>query len=213
MDPPCKEAPVRRLPPELLALVFEHLESPERIPCLVVCHYWRALIKTLWPQIKPNLNNLFVWAARIGSQPLMKFAKKWGAIKFIRHTKGATKTWIRRANKPHTRILTEALVNAASEGQIDCLNLLKNWGATGVDIAFKYAARGGHTSCLKLLKYWGATCFDDALYMAAYNNHVDCLRLLNEWGATSYDQTLFLLKDRGNKAITLLRKWKAEAQK
>ena len=45
-----------------------------------------------------------------------------------------------------------ALINAASNGHIDCMKLAKEWGATDYDCALAYSR--GHIDCTKLVEEW-----------------------------------------------------------
>ena len=126
--------PLARLPPELLALVFENLVLSERTLCAMSLPDWRALIKGLWPKLKTTPGNLLDWAAKIGSPSLMTYAKRWGAADFNKALKGAT--WA---------------------GYIDCMKLVKKWGATEFNWPLRCAASWGNIDCMKLAKEWGAT--------------------------------------------------------
>ncbi len=162
--------PLTRLPPELLALVFESLDKEERILCMMSHWHWRALIKGLWPNLKIYSDGLLLWAAEIGNKLLMEYAKVWGAINF---------TW--------------ALNCAAENGHIDCLKLLKKWGADDFNNALKTAAGKGHIKVMKLLKKWGAFDFPWPLLQAATGGHIDCMKLLKEWGSIPGGNELSLI--------------------
>ena len=136
--------PINRLPPELLALVFESLDKEERVLCGMTRKNWRGLIRKLWPEPKTSPNEILYWAAETGSVPLMKTAKGWGATDFY-----------------------QTLRSAARGGHIECLKLAKNWGASNFDGALRRAAAHGNIDCLKLLKQWVTTEFDRALRSAA----------------------------------------------
>ena len=74
-------APITRLPPELLALTFEHLEPPERTLCTMTCQNWQRLTSSLWPALETNSNELRAWAAETENPSAMKFAKKYSLPK------------------------------------------------------------------------------------------------------------------------------------
>ena len=150
------EAPIGRLQPELLALIFEGLESEERTLCTMTHKYWCTLIKGLWPKLKTSPDGILDWAAEIGNTTLIRFITKWGAADF-----------------------DGAMTCAARTGHTECMKLLKDCGITlggsalstitAVDLneALIWAAAGGHLNCMKLLKEWGATDLDEALACAA----------------------------------------------
>ncbi len=138
-----REPPLTRLPPELLALVFESLDKEERTLCLMSCWGWLVLIKSLWPELENDPDDLMFCAAEIGSIPLMRFTKKWGATHF---------SWV--------------LYGAARNDHVECMKLAKEWGATDFEQPLESTACRGHIECLKLLKKWGKFCttdFDKAL--------------------------------------------------
>ena len=162
-------APLSRLPPELLALIFERLNKKERTLCVMSCWSWRVLIKGLWPMLKTNPNYMMYEGAENGSLPLMRFAKKWGATEFD------CSLWC-----------------AALEGHIDCMKLAKEWGATKFNNHLWCVALEGHIDCMKLLKKWGATNFDRALAAcASERDNIEVMKLLLEWGATNFDDALW----------------------
>ncbi len=154
--------PITRLPPELLASVFEHLASEERTLIAMASPYWYELVKGLWPALKTKPNKLLDWAAETGSLSLMKRSKKWGATDFDR-----------------------ALRGAAYGGHIDGMKLAKKWGATDFGEAMVCAACGGQVESLKHLKKWGATCFLGAAKAAASQWQFESVRLLEEWDVES----------------------------
>ena len=167
------EAPIERLPPELLAMSFERLTfdylwmlPAQRALCAMTCKRWQALTNTLWPEFRTTLDNLLCWAALQGNLSLMKAAKGWGA-------------------QPSR----QALLFAAEGGNVACLKLLKNWGEFNKEdfcLVLRDAAYAGHIECLKLAKEWGATTFDVGIWFAAEGGHANCMkitRLLKQWKA------------------------------
>ena len=100
------EPPLARLPPELLASVFERLDKEGRTLCAMTRRSWQELVKVLWPALKTGSNELLCWATKTGSVSLMKHAERWGATYF-----------------------GQALKYAARGGHVDCLKQAKKWGA------------------------------------------------------------------------------------
>ena len=167
-----REPPLTRLPPELLALVFEELEPEERTLCTMAYRYWQSVIKGLWPVLKTSPNEILIWAAKNGNMPLMKVAKKWDAAEFDNP--------LQRGGPLGAQ---HALWGAAFGGHVDCMKLAKDWGATNFNWTLIGAAYSDHVDCMKLLKKWGANNFNEA---AGTCTTIDCIKLLIEWGATGF---------------------------
>ncbi len=186
--------PLTRLPPELLALVFEGLDKEERILCVMSHKYWQELIRTLWPIPNTSPNGLLLWVSKSGNTTLMKFAKKWGKF---------------RATN-----FEDALKWAVEGGQIECMKLLKKWGkiqTAKLSGVFWTAAYNGHIKCMKLLKIWGATNFNWALHGAAKAGQIECMKLLKKWGADNFQSLLMMLGYNNHRnhrgCMTLLGTW------
>ena len=132
-----REPPLTRLPPELLALIFEGLDEEEKTLCATTHKYWQTLIKSLWPVLPTNPTSLLLFAAKSGTLSLMKLAKGQGATHF---------DW--------------AFSEAAMCGHLDCMKLAKEWDATSewsatyFNWALENAKDGGHLECMELLRKW-----------------------------------------------------------
>ena len=196
-----REPPLTRLPPELLALVFESLDEEERMFCTMSYRYWQSLIKGLWPNLKVNPDEILDWAAETGNTTLIRFITKWGA-----KSPDYNQSIINAAKGGHTDCLKllvtrspiitrsfryiEILLEAAAAGHTECMILAKTWGVENFDIALSFAAKGGQIECMELLKKWGVTDFNEALESAAYGGQLACMKLLKEWGAINFNLAL-----------------------
>ncbi len=203
------EAPIARLPPELLVLVFEELDKEEQTLCVMSCQRWHALIKGLWPTLKTPPDILLRWTADAGNQPLMKLAKKWG--KFCADDYEIAMSW------------------ATEKGQIRIIKLLKSWGDRerlniNIGEVLASAASWGQLKSVDLLLDW---CIDDerteedidddirgALISAAYNGQIEVLKYLESLVYSSdYDLNLVLCwaaKGGSIKCMELLEEWGAD---
>ena len=217
-----REPPITRLPPELLILVFEGLEPEGRTLCIMTRKYWQILISSLWPEHKTNPERLRHWAAKGGHIECLKMLKRWDAKIFIESfTKAVQAGNIgfsneKRPNKKlwaqltPTNALNKSLRLAAYGGHIECMKLLRNWGATKFDGALTWAAAGGYIDCMKLLYKWGARHFDEALEDAAYEGHIECMKLAKMWGATDFNTPLYQAARGGHiNCMKILKKWGA----
>ena len=221
------QAPINRLPPELLAEIFDCLVSPNKTICEVVCHTWRKVIITIYPQLRQEPNDLLCYAAENGYIFLLNLAKARGAKRFNLALWCATRgghikliellnCWGEGPEKYALSLIiakdNRILNSAAITGQIGCMKLAKKWGATDFNYALSSAARGGHIDCMKLAKKWGATEFNGALNNAARGGHLDCLTLAKEWGAREFDVGLRHAASRGHlDCLKLLKEWGATA--
>ncbi len=203
------ETPIDRLPPELLADTFEHLEPEIKTLCIMVCRNWRVLIKGIWSDLKVTPHDLLCYSAESGNQVLMRLAKRWlchpismdygrnafeaslisaargGQIECMKLAKMWSGPGLLRENRePYT--LGWALSYAAENGHIECMKLIEEWSEFepwgDFNPVLVCAARGGQLECMKLAKKWGAFDYGWALAMAACNGHIECMELIKEWG-------------------------------
>ncbi len=111
-------------------------------------------------------------------------------------------------------ILSEAMEIAAGYGQIEAMELLKKWGMTGFDNAFRKASGKGQIEAMKLLIEWGVTDLDDGFNIASEEGQIEAMKLLIEWDKVNidsdydYDGALTCASKMGQtKAMKLLRMW------
>ncbi len=210
------DAPIARLPPELLVVVFEELESEEVTLCAMVRKRWRSLIKNLRPYLTTDPDRLMNWAAWNSNPLLMKLAKKWGNI-----VMDDSFSWVEMGD-----IRISSVVEAtASKGYIECLKLAKEWIPSASNdpevisifmVALSVAARWGHIDCMKILKGWDNFCaerFVVVLLSAARGGHIDCMELVKKWeDARDLDFKLLIAyaakEGRHPECIPLAKKWK-----
>ncbi len=210
-------APITRLPPELIVMVFEHLEKPEKTVCTLTRQRWLELMKNT-PPFKTRPGDMLEWAAKRGSPTLIKFAKVWGAAQIYNHSdfilwgaaQGGHTKYMKLAKKSGATGFNLALEYAAEIGHINCMKLAKEWGARDFNAALSFAALGGQIVCIKLLKEWGATDFAWVLTSAADGGHINCMKLAKVWGATCFDEALEIAAEEGHTdCMKLAKKWGA----
>ena len=218
------EAPITRLPPELLVMTFDHLEPPERTLCTMSHQHWRILISTLWPKLKTSPAELLYWAANGGHIECLKMLKSWHLKCFIELITNTVQvgniklckklvinfngvSWI---NLISPESLNKSLNLVAYRGYIECIKLLRDWGATDFNSALAWAACRSNIDCMKLLKEWGATDFDWALNGAANKGQINCMKLLKKWGATNFNNAFSRAAEGGHLGcMKLLKDWGA----
>jgi len=194
------EAPLTRLPPELLALVFEGLDKEERMLCTITRQQWQVLIKSLWPELEVKPEDMLYWAAKKGYVECLEMLRRWdlkGLTKLIINAvqNGNIRLCIEISTKPYRTThrypiaiytLNKSLSLAARGGHIICMKILTDWGARDFYWALISAACGGHINCLKFAKNRNIGRMgglDMAHMCAAENNHLDCMKMLRGWGA------------------------------
>ena len=172
--------PLTRLPPELLALVFEGLESEELTLCVMSRKRWRLLIIRLWPKLKTPSHYLLRWAANVGSLSLMYLAKERSKITFDISV-NLDNSWYAGCDDTF-RDDFEWQFGISLEDDIyePPVKVADNF-YTFLNVAIGNAAKGGHLECLKLAKKWGATDFNYPLNVAAANGHIHCMWSARKW--------------------------------
>ena len=203
------EAPLTRLPPELLALVFEGLDKEERMLCTITRQQWQVLIKSLWPELEVKPEDMLYWAAKKGYAECLEMLRRWdlkGLTKLIINAvqNGNIRLCIEISTKPHRTTheypiaiytLNKSLSLAARGGHIICMKILTDWGAKDFNWALNSAAGEGHINCLKFAKKRSDSCLDWAHMCATENNHLGCMKILRGWGAKDVNSLLELFKE------------------
>ena len=106
--------------------------------------------------------------------------------------------------------LNRNMYQAARDGHLDIVKILKKWGATDFDSAMEEAARGGHFEIVKACREWGATDFDGAMAEAAFGGHLEIVKACKEWGATDFDEAMEEAASSGHlEIVKVCKEWGA----
>ena len=214
--------PIGRLPPELLASLFETLPDEEKILCALACQRWRGITKEVWPDLKAYPDELLYNAAKNGSNSQIELAKKVGAEDSVATAIQAA------AENGHKELLVPLRIWAENcyakrivkEAQAHnphfCIDIAMEWNDYRGHLEFVLvaAARGGYPECMEvILDLVGSFNLTDreAIREASSNGHVECMKLLKELDFNVYPNfTLYHAAFGGHvDAMILAKKWGA----
>lgn len=100
---------------------------------------------------------------------------------------GCAKCVMHLAPVSDPRNILNAIVGAATWGNIDCVRVLLPYTEENLNTALLFTARNGHTEALEILLPHCVLnddlSYEYALYQAASHQHVACVKILIEYGA------------------------------
>ena len=175
---------VRRLPPEILEIIFSMVDVDLRFTLPFVCKEWRDTINGLKERgfyqteflvEKPNLFKL----ARAGENELIDWL---GSIGFptLKH---------------------DTINGASSGGHLDLVKRLKNKDCPWCSFTCAHAAGSGHLKVLKWLCEEGCRWDEWACILAAKNGHLEVLKWLREKGCPWDEQVSIRAFEHGHPEV------------
>jgi len=208
------------LPGELFDLLFLYFDSHELLDILPeiekIATFSKLFIsEAFWKEIwKRDISSLRSFLSPLSGteNPYEKYKEIFSQLSKLR---GNDKMRY-LAKNGYDRLLTplltdlydynDAMIDAASGGQMEIVNLMLSLGADDYNLAMINAAMGGHINIVRLMLEKGATNYDSTMALAARAGHIEIVKLMLEKGATDYNWALAYARDKKYKEIVELLK-------
>lgn len=108
-------------------------------------------------------------------------AAKSGDQNALRYNRAVVRVADRRA------LINQLMIEAATYGHANVVQMCKDWGADDYNRAMAYAAVENHTHIMELCKGWGATLYGWAMRNAAHGGHKETVELCQKWRAAGQE--------------------------